>query len=104
MLAYDYISDTRAQGRVLVKLSSRLSYMNRREEALNAIQEAVKLHQQLAADRPAAFNSDLARSLHNLSNCLFAMGHREEALMAIQKAVELHRQLAAGQPAAFNQD
>ncbi|KAG8741262.1 hypothetical protein FRC12_015731 [Ceratobasidium sp. 428] len=41
--------------------------MGRREEALAAIEEAVQLCRQLAADRPAAFTPDLADSLNNLS-------------------------------------
>jgi tetratricopeptide (TPR) repeat protein len=69
-----------------------------------AIREAVDLHQQLAADQPAAFNPDFANSLNNLSLDLSALGHQEEALTAIQESVELYRQLAADQPAALNPD
>jgi tetratricopeptide (TPR) repeat protein len=61
-------------------------------------------YRQLAADRPAAFNPDLAMSLNNLSNRLSDLGHREDALTAIQEAVELYRKLAADRPAAFNPD
>jgi len=56
-------------------LSSCLHYMDRWEEALIAIQEAVELRRQLAADQPAAFNPDLAMSLNNLSLCLSDLGH-----------------------------
>jgi hypothetical protein len=41
--------------------------LGHREDALKAIQHAVELHQQLAADRPAVLNSDLANSLDSLS-------------------------------------
>jgi hypothetical protein len=34
--------------------------MDRREDALNAIEEAVELYRRLAADHPAAFVLDLA--------------------------------------------
>ena len=40
-----------------------LSDLGRREEALQAADEAVGVYRQLAAQRPEAFSSDLARSL-----------------------------------------
>jgi len=70
---------------LLFDLSSRLSYMDRREDALKAIEEAVQLYRQLAADRPAAFTPNLATSLINLSNCLSDLGRREDALTAIEE-------------------
>ena len=69
-----------------------------------AIQGAVELYQQLAADQPATFNPALAMSLNNLSSLLSNLGHQEDALMAIQEAVKLRRQLTADQPVAFNPD
>jgi len=78
-------------GEALVSVSKRLSYMDRRGEALAAIQEAVDLHRRLAADRPAAFNPDLALSLNNLSARLSDMGHREEALLVTEEAATLRR-------------
>jgi tetratricopeptide (TPR) repeat protein len=75
----------------LNNLSAHLSDLGRQEEALQAIQEAVEFYRRLAADRPAAFNPDLAMSLNNLSNCLSDLGCREEeALQAIQEAVEFY--------------
>jgi len=81
-------------GKALIRLSTRLSYMDRREEALEAVQEAAELYRQLAKDDPTAFNPDLAISLDILSNHLSNLGHREDALDAIREAVELHRRLA----------
>jgi hypothetical protein len=94
VFAYDCLVDSCSQARVMFTLSSCLGYMDR-EEALIAIQEAVELRRQPAADRPAAFNPDLAMSLNNLSICLSNLGHQEEAPMAIQETVKLCRQLAA---------
>ncbi|KDQ10761.1 hypothetical protein BOTBODRAFT_473159 [Botryobasidium botryosum FD-172 SS1] len=91
-------------GDALVDISERLSYMDRREEALLAIQEAVALYRQLANDRPAAFNPDLAMSLNNLSVRLSDLGQREDAFTADKEAVTLYRQLANDRPAAFNPD
>jgi tetratricopeptide (TPR) repeat protein len=79
----------------LNNLSLRLSDLGHREDALAAIQEAVELSRKLAADRPAAFNANLATSLNNLSLRLFDLGRQEDALAAIQEAVEFHRKLAA---------
>ena len=66
--------------------------------------EAVEIRRKLAADRPAAFNPDLANSLNDLSLILSDLGHREDALTAIREAVELYRKLAADRPAVFNLD
>ena len=93
--------DTEPLASALFAISSRLSYMSRREEALTAIQEAVGLHRQLAANQPVAFNPYLAKSLSYLSVHLSSLSHLEEALMAIQEAVEIHRQLITDQHAAF---
>jgi tetratricopeptide (TPR) repeat protein len=73
----------------LNNLSNRLSDLGRREDALTAIEEAVRLRRQLAAARPDAFTPDLARSLNNLSNRLSDLGRREDALTAAQEAAEL---------------
>jgi tetratricopeptide (TPR) repeat protein len=81
-----------------------LSDLGHREDALKAIEEAVQLYRQLAADRPAAFTPDLAMSLNNLSSDLSDLGRREDALKAIEEAVQLRRQLAADRPAAFTPD
>ena len=90
--------------RTLFNLSGRFKYMNRLEHALVAGQEAVDLYRQLAAERPAAFNPDLAESLNNLSIGLSDLGHREQALEVSREAMYLYRQLAAKRPAAFNAD
>jgi tetratricopeptide (TPR) repeat protein len=81
-----------------------LSEMGRREEALQATQEAVEIRRRLAAQHPDAFLPDLAGSLHNLGNRLSEMGRREEALQATQEAVDLFRRLAAQHPDAFLPD
>jgi tetratricopeptide (TPR) repeat protein len=89
------------RARVLNMLGFALSEMGRREEALEAAQEAVDLYRRLAAQRPDAFLPDLAMSLNNLGIRLSEMGRREEALQATQEAVDLYRRLAAQRPDAF---
>ncbi|KDQ19572.1 hypothetical protein BOTBODRAFT_184552 [Botryobasidium botryosum FD-172 SS1] len=88
----------------LVNMSTRLSYMDRREESLLASQEAVELYRQLAEGRPAAFNPDLARALNTLSIRLAALGQREDALAAVRESVSLYRPLAEDRPATYNLD
>jgi tetratricopeptide (TPR) repeat protein len=78
--------------------------MDRREEALDAIQESVEIYRKLAMENPVEFNSDLARSLHDLSICMSDMGHRDEALDTNQEAVEIRRKLAVEQPDKYNPD
>jgi tetratricopeptide (TPR) repeat protein len=92
------------RARVLNRLGFALSEMGRREEALEATQEAVDLYRRLAAQHPDAFLPDLARSLNNLGNVLSEMGRRAEALQAAQEAVDLYRRLAARHPDAFLPD
>ncbi|KAG8783146.1 POC1 centriolar protein A [Ceratobasidium sp. 428] len=82
-------------------ISSHLAYEDRREEALVAIQQSEAIYRQLAAEQPAAFTPDLARSLSNLSAHLSHLGHREDALAAVEEAVHMRRQLAAERPAVF---
>ena len=88
----------------LNNLSIRLADLGRREEALDAIQQAVEIYRELAGARPDAFRPDLARSLNNLSNRLADLGRREDALEAIQQAVEICRDLARARPDAFRPD
>ncbi|KDQ08608.1 hypothetical protein BOTBODRAFT_37761 [Botryobasidium botryosum FD-172 SS1] len=85
----------------LSDISDRMSYMDRREEALLAIQEAVELRR-LIEGEPTSLMSDLSSSLHNLSIRLSNVGRREDALAAIQESVGLRRQLAERRPAEFN--
>jgi tetratricopeptide (TPR) repeat protein len=88
----------------LNNLAVRLSDLGRREEALVAIEEAVRLRRDLAAARPDAFTPDLAMSLNNLANMLSALGRREEALACIEEAVQLLREVAADHSDAFIPD
>jgi tetratricopeptide (TPR) repeat protein len=78
-----------SHSRTLVNLSERFVHMNRLEDALEAIRDAVDLLRQLAADCPDTLNPDLAGSLNSLSNCLSNLGHPEHALEVIQEAVDL---------------
>ncbi|KDQ16476.1 hypothetical protein BOTBODRAFT_250111 [Botryobasidium botryosum FD-172 SS1] len=95
--------DSRLAG-ALDDISERLSYMDRREEALLAIQEAVELRRRPMEGKSTTFNNDLASSLRDLSLRFFDVGRREDALAAILEAVNLHRKLANGRPAEFNLD
>ena len=81
-----------------------LSALGRREEALQATQEAVAHYRELALKNPSAFRPDLARSLNNLGAMLSELGRREEALQATQEAVAHYRELARANPPAFRPD
>ncbi|WP_240677884.1 tetratricopeptide repeat protein, partial [Actinacidiphila soli] len=85
----------------LNNLSGRLGALGRREEALEAITEAVDIRRELARVRPDAFLPNLAASLNNLSADLGDLGQREEALKAITEAVDIRRELARTRPDAF---
>jgi tetratricopeptide (TPR) repeat protein len=81
-----------------------LSELGRREEALQAAEEATHTRRQLAQARPDAFLPDLAMSLNNLGTDLSELGRREEALEAAEEAAGLYRQLAQARPDAFLPD
>jgi tetratricopeptide (TPR) repeat protein len=92
------------RGRLLSNLGVRLSDLGRREEALQASQEAVAIRRRLAQTRPDAFLPDLATSLNNLGTMLSDLGRREEALQASQEAVAIRKRLAQTRPDAFLPD
>ncbi|GAB1821103.1 hypothetical protein HerbRD11066_42670 [Herbidospora sp. RD11066] len=81
--------------------SATLSGLGRREEALNAIEEAVTIRRMLAEARPDTFLPDLATSLHNQSNHLAELGRGETARSSIEEAVAIRRALAEARPDAF---
>jgi tetratricopeptide (TPR) repeat protein len=81
-----------------------LSALGRREEALAATQEAVKIRRTLVGAHPEAFTPDLAISLNNLAIRLSALGRREEALSAAQEAGNLYRALAGARLDALTPD
>jgi tetratricopeptide (TPR) repeat protein len=85
----------------LNNLGIRLSDLGRREEALQATQEAAKLYRLLAQQRPDAFRPDLAMSLGNLSNRLHDAGQADEALAAAQEGVRLLAPFFLHYPRAF---
>lgn len=84
----------------LNNFAGRLSALGQREQAVTAIEQAVRLYRALAKTRPD-FLPELARSLSNLSNGLSDLGRREDALRAAQEAVCLRRGLAKARPEAF---
>ncbi|MFF8619084.1 tetratricopeptide repeat protein, partial [Streptomyces sp. NPDC015350] len=85
----------------LNNLSIRLGEVGRREEGLDAIQEATGHYRTLAEASPDAYLPDLATSLNNLSVDLGEVGRREEGLDAIQEAVRIRRTLAEVNPERF---
>ncbi|KAF7975799.1 hypothetical protein HWV62_8477 [Athelia sp. TMB] len=91
-----------SQAGALSVLGNRLGYATRMEESQVATQEAVVLFRALAAERPAAYNDDLAHCLSNLSLRLSNLGQARDALSASQEAVRLYKPLAAERPAVYN--
>ncbi|MCS7352478.1 MAG: tetratricopeptide repeat protein, partial [Anaerolineae bacterium] len=81
-----------------------LSALGRREEALQATEEAVALYRRLTQQHPQAFLPDLARSLTDLGARLSKVGRFEEAIQATEEAVRLFRQLTDQHPQAFLPD
>lgn len=78
-----------------------LSGRGRREEALDALQEAATLYESLARARPEQFTSKLARAHYNLGVILREMERPAEAVAATARAIDLYRRLAATHPRLF---
>ncbi|MFN7804691.1 MAG: tetratricopeptide repeat protein, partial [Planctomycetaceae bacterium] len=89
--------------RLCNNLGNRLSELGRREAALAAAEEAVRIRRTLAAERPDAFLPDLAASLNNVSVMLSELGRREAALAASREAVQYFLTLTRQVPHAFQQ-
>ncbi|MFY9617056.1 MAG: hypothetical protein WAQ31_03290 [Arcanobacterium sp.] len=97
----DEATPPEVRGELLNDYSIRLDAVGRRVEALAAIEEAVGLYRRLAEANPAAYEPDLAASLHNYSIQVGAVGRHVEALAPIEEAVGLYRRLAAEMPQAY---
>ena len=81
-----------------------LGELGRREEALEAVTEAVTIRRALVTARPDTFLHDFAMSLNNQSVRLGELGRREEALEAVTEAVTIRRALARIRPAVHQQE
>jgi hypothetical protein len=77
-----------------------LSNLGRREEALSAADEAVRLYRALAASRPDAFGVDLARSLWVLGDLHGETGNSDLAVERLAEGVRHLTPIFAAVPAA----
>ena len=68
--------------------------LERREEALAAVKEAVNVRDDLARARPDTFLVGLVQSLHNLAIILTALGRTKEASTAQATAQHLASHIA----------
>ncbi|MET7483526.1 tetratricopeptide repeat protein [Streptomyces sp. NPDC005538] len=85
-------------------LAVRLAETGRRQEALEAVLEAVALRRELvAADRDEHL-PNLAAALNNLANSYGGVGRPEEALSAARESAELYEPLAEQDPEAYLAD
>lgn len=78
----------------LVALSIQLEQVGRHEDALGAMQDAVRHYRWLVRSGEATFKTDLALSLGRVSEML-ADRNLEEALVVAGDAMQLHREIAA---------
>lgn len=96
----------------LLNLSNYLPGLGRANEALPAIEEAVKLRRTLVAEQlaqgnvkvTAACNQELAKALNNLSLLLSQFDRHQEALETAEKAVELYRDVVYECPGPYQAD
>ena len=83
----------------LNSLGVSLGGLGRHREALDTVEEAVRLWRDLATQNPARHTPDLAESLNGLGVSLWELGRHQQALDAVEEAVGLWRDLATQNPA-----
>ncbi|KAB5589408.1 hypothetical protein CTheo_7148 [Ceratobasidium theobromae] len=83
------------------RLAHRLNYMDRREEALTACQDAVAIHRHICTINQVEFSPALASSLSDLSDYLRALALYDEAQSAAEEAVKIYRRLSESDPNKF---
>jgi tetratricopeptide (TPR) repeat protein len=86
----------------LNNFANRLSDLGRREEALTAAEEAVRLYRALAAARPDAFTIQLARSLWVLGELDGETGKSDRAIETLGEGVRLLTPVFVTVPAAVS--
>ncbi|KAG8685465.1 POC1 centriolar protein A, partial [Ceratobasidium sp. 395] len=79
-------------------LSQHLIHMDRPDEAVHALQDAVDLFQMLEPGS-ASFDADLSRSMRLLSTQLCEAGREDEAISAAETTLVIDRRLAEENPA-----
>jgi len=97
----DGSTDDGPRARCLMKLSNRLGELERPEEALTAIEEAVRILRELAKDRPDLFLYNYAWALNNRGGRLARLGRLNESRADVRQADGIFRQLAQGRPDTF---
>jgi hypothetical protein len=90
-----------ARAGVLGNLGVRLGALGRREEALQAVDEAVRLYRQLAAQRRDDLLPGLATSLGAKGAVLREVGNAAKAAATFREGVELLKPLFLRSPEAF---
>ena len=88
----------------LLRLSSRLADLGRREESLAAAEESVQIRRRQAEAEPGTFRPALALALNDQTNPLGALGRWEDARASAEEAVQIRRDLARDSPGAFLPD
>ena len=92
------------QSTILNNLGNRYSGLGRREEALKATLQAVKIRERLAKKNPDTYEVHLAMSLNNLGNRYGELRRWKEAFESTLKAMQLYARLAEKNPDAYEPD
>ena len=89
---------------ILTTLGNRLEMAGLHRQAYEVELQAVALWEQLAADRPDAYQPDYARALNCIGVSLGGLGLHDEALVTFRQAVALWERLVADHPDAYQPD
>ncbi len=99
-----WVQDIRPNlGDSLLAQSTILNKLERKEESLAAVEEAVDIFETLAQDYPDQFRHHLGMTYNNLAMGLGGLDRNEEALTAMKKSTDIYRELVKIRPEVFRQ-
>lgn len=91
-------------GMALLTLSRLYREVGRRDDALAAAEDAVRVYRQLEPTGGGTFQGELGKALGTLAVEFSRLGRREEALERAEEAVHIFRQLEQAHPGALSPD
>jgi len=89
------------RAKLLNNLGILLADLGQRPEARRRLEEALRIHRELARAEPEAYRPELAAALNNLGALLADLGGRAEARRCYKEALVIRRELAEADPGAY---
>jgi tetratricopeptide (TPR) repeat protein len=97
----DGSTDDGERARFLMNLSNRLGELKRPEEALDAVDDAMRILSELIQSQLYPFLHDYAWALNNRAGHLAQLGRQDESRADLRQSADIFRQLAQNYPGTF---